>query len=132
VSAEVSADVLVRSTEVGFRLHVGEPAPVGAVVIAQVSETVPVNEFVGDTVIVALPVEPEVMGLVVVLVRAKPAFVFAGACQKSPQPATSGAAASNNRTHPPTFIATPRAPLFGCAVLLEPVIRVSLVSASCL
>jgi hypothetical protein len=32
-----------------------------------------------------------------------------GACQKSPHPAKSGAAASNNLAHFPIFITTPRA-----------------------
>jgi hypothetical protein len=84
--------------------------PDGALVIAQVSATVPVYEFVGDTVMVELPVLPAVALTVMLalLESVKPAVVLLGACQKFPQPARNGATASNNLAHLPIFIAAPR------------------------
>jgi hypothetical protein len=106
--------VLLKVREVGERAHVvALEAPEGAVT-AQVSVTVPVNEIPGVTVITEVPVEfwPTVV-LLGLLESAKPLLlVLLGACQKSPHPAKSGTAASNNRAHFPIFIAAPRSPLF--------------------
>jgi hypothetical protein len=116
VRVEVSAVVPLIVTEVGERLHVAAlEAPVGAVT-AQVSETVPLNEFVGVTVMVAVSVEPGLTVMLPLLERVKLALFPPGASQKSPQPARSGAAASNNRAHLPIFIAAPRTPYSGCAI----------------
>jgi hypothetical protein len=112
VSVEVCAVVLLKVSELEERLHVAAlEAPVGAVT-AQLSVTVPVNELPGVTVMVAVPVEPWATVMLPLLERLKP-VVLLGACQKSPQPAKNGAAASNNRAHFPIFIAAPFAP---CAV----------------
>jgi hypothetical protein len=67
VSAEVWAVELLIVTDTGERLHVtGLEAPVGEVVTAQVSATVPLNELDGVTVIVeVLPdVEPGLLTLI--------------------------------------------------------------------
>jgi hypothetical protein len=83
--------------------------PDGALVTAQVSATVPVNEFVGATVMVEVPVlaAAVLMVMLALLVSVKPADVLLGACQKSPQPARSVAAA-NNPIQRPIFITAPR------------------------
>jgi hypothetical protein len=84
--------------------------PDGALVTAHVSETVPVNELPGVTVMVEVPLLPalvvSVMVALLVSVKLLALLVF-GASQKSPQPARNGAAASNNRAHFPIFIAAP-------------------------
>jgi hypothetical protein len=115
VSVEVSAVVLVMETESGSRLHPGLVGFERELVTLQVTETVPVNEFDGVTVMVeVLPVVAP--GATVMLVglaeRAKlvplPPF---GACQKSPQPASKqtgiAAAAGNNHPHVLILIAAP-------------------------
>jgi len=100
--------VVVMSTEAEEKLHVGSTvAPAAAVVIAQVNATVPVNEFAGVTVMVSVLVEPAVTAMLPLLESEKLAEVLTGACQKSPQPAKNGAAASNNIAHLPNFISTP-------------------------
>jgi hypothetical protein len=107
VSVEFCAVVLLKASEVEERLHVAAlEAPVGAVT-AQLSETVPVNELPGVTVMVAVPVAPWATMMLPLLERVKLLLPPPGACQKSPQPAINGAAASNNHAHLPIFIATP-------------------------
>ncbi len=111
VSVELCADVLLlKDTEVEERPHVAAlVAPVGAVT-AQVNVTVPVNELPGVTVMVAmLPVvAPGVTVMLPLLERLKPVLlVLLGACQKSPHPARSVAAA-NNPIQRTIFIAAPR------------------------
>jgi len=111
VSVAVCAVVLVIETEVGERLHpVALTAPVGEVT-AQVSVTVPVNEFAGVTVMVEVPEDPALTAMLPLLVSVKLVPLF-GACQKSPQPATRGAAANNNLAHLPILIAAPSMQLF--------------------
>jgi hypothetical protein len=109
VSVEVCAVALLKVSEDEARLHVGLVALEGAVVTAQVSVTVPVNELPGVTVIVEVPeVEPELTVMAPLLVSAKlVALLPPGACQKFPQPASSGVAVSNNRANLPIFIAAP-------------------------
>jgi hypothetical protein len=109
VSVAVCAVVLLIVTEVGERLHVvGLEAPDGEVVTAQVSVTVPVNEFVGVTVMVEVLVAPGLTVMLPLLVSVKLVLLPPlGACQKSPHPARSGAAASNSLAHCPSFIAAP-------------------------
>jgi hypothetical protein len=91
VSVEVCAESSVKVSDVGDTLQVvGLVALDGEVVMAQESETVPVNVLDGVTVMVeVLPVVP------------------LGACQKSPQPANSGTTASRNLAQLPIFIAAP-------------------------
>jgi hypothetical protein len=103
VSVAVIADVLLRSTEVGERLHVaGLVAPVGSLTV-QLRSTVPVNELAGVTVMVE--VLPDVApGLTVrllgLLVREKFVVVLPlGACQKSPHPAINGRTARKSPAH---------------------------------
>jgi hypothetical protein len=109
VSVELCADVLLlKDSEVEERPHVAAlEAPVGAVT-AQDSVTVPVNELAGVTVMVAvLPVvAPGVTVMLPLLVRLKLPPPPLGACQKSPQPARSVAAA-NNPAQRPIFISAP-------------------------
>jgi hypothetical protein len=96
--------------------------PDGALVTAQVSVTVPVNEFVGVTVMVDVPLLPALeltLMLVGLLERLKLLFP-PGACQKSPQPASSIAAA-NNPAQRPIFIAAPFAPSSGCVIQRNPI-----------
>ena len=103
-------------TEAGERLHEGAlVALVGELVTAQERVTVPVNELDGVTeIVVVLPVASP--GLTVML----PLFdkeksvvvVLAGACQKSPHPASrplTGIATSSdaNLAHLPNLIAAP-------------------------
>ena len=108
VSVEVSAVVLLIVTEDEERLHVaGLVALDGVLVTAQVSVTVPVNEFDGVTVMVEVPVEPGATVIEPLLLRAKLVLEL-GACQKFPQPLTKGTAASNNHAHFPIFISAPR------------------------
>jgi hypothetical protein len=113
VSVEVCAVVLLlKVSEVDERLHVAAlEAPVGAVT-AQLSATVPVNVLAGVTVMVAVPVEPWATVMLPLLERVKLALFPPGACQKSPQPARSVAAA-NNPAQRPIFIAAPRTPYSG-------------------
>jgi hypothetical protein len=89
----------------------GLEAPVGALT-EQLSVTDPVNVLAGVTLMVEVPVPaaPALTLMLPLLLRVKLLLPLPGACQKSPQPATSGAAASNNRAHFPIFIATPPAP----------------------
>jgi hypothetical protein len=119
VSVAVCAAVLLNATEDGDRLHVGgADAPVGEVVTAQLSVTVPVNELPGVRVTVEVPlVAPEAMVMAALLVRVKLVLLSPlGACQKSPQPAitqtkrpTSTGIASSKRCGAllPMFIAAP-------------------------
>lgn len=113
VSVAVCAEVLLIATDVGERLHVaGLVALEGVVVTAQARLTVPVNEFVGVTVMVAvLPlVAPGTKLMLPLLLSEKLVLPPSGACQKSPHPASSRAAAGSNRTQigilmPPSFVA---------------------------
>jgi hypothetical protein len=107
--------VLLKVSEDEERLHVvGLVAPDGEVVIAHVSATVPVNELPGVTVMVdVLPLAAPglTVRLVGLLERVKLVLLLPfGACQKSPQPAKSGAATSINFAHLPIFISTPSMP----------------------
>ena len=114
VNVEVCAVSLLKVSDVGLRLQVvGLVAPEGDVVTAQASETVPVNVLDGVTVMLdVLPVAAP--GATVMLVglpaRVKEELLLPplGACQKSPHPARSGAAASNNFAQLPIFITAPR------------------------
>jgi hypothetical protein len=122
VSVEVCAVALLKVSEDEETPHVvGLVALEGAVVTAQVSATVPVNELPGVTVMVEVPdVEPELMVMAPLLVSVKlVALLPLGACQKSPQPATSVAAA-NNPAQRPIFIAAPLAQFSCHAVLMNP------------
>jgi hypothetical protein len=90
-------------------------APDGALETVQVSATVPVKEFVGVTVISDVPLEPWAAVMLPPLARVKLAavqLVQGGACQKSPQPARSVAAASNPIQRP-IFIVAPSAQYSG-------------------
>jgi hypothetical protein len=110
VRVEVSAAVPVIDTEVGLRLQDVALllAPEGEEVMEQLRATVPVKELAGVTVMVEVPEEPGVtLRLLALALRAK-LPVVGGACQKSPHPARSGAAASIQRAHVPIFIAAPR------------------------
>jgi hypothetical protein len=92
VNVAVIADVLLRSTEVGERLHVaGLLAPAGPLTV-QFRSTVPVKEFAGVTVMVeVLPdVAPGLMVMLPLLVRLKSVPLPVGACQKSPHPVRNG------------------------------------------
>jgi hypothetical protein len=133
VSVVDSVAVLLIVTEVGERAHVaGLVALVGALVIEQDSVTVPVNELPGVTVIVELPVAPGLTLMLPLFVRVKLVLLVPpGASQKSPQPARSGAAASNTRAHFPIFIAAP-SHMFRAFRLLKLAYRVSPGRASCL
>jgi len=119
VSVEVCAVALLKVSEDEEKSHVGLLALEGAVVTAQVSATVPVKELPGVTVIVEVPVvEPELMVMAPLLVNVKLVLLLPlGACQKSPQPATS-AAAANIPTQRPIFIAAPLAQ-FSCRAVLK-------------
>jgi hypothetical protein len=83
VSVDVSAVVPVMLTDVGERLHVGLTGFETLVVTAQVSVTVPVNEFAGVTVMVdVLPLlAPAVTVILPPLLREK-LVLPAGAAQK--------------------------------------------------
>lgn len=116
VSVDVSAVVPVIETDVGERLHPGGVGFERELVTAQVTATVPVNEFDGVTVIVEVPLA---LGATVRLAgeaeRVKLVLLPPpGACQKSPQPvrkqARTGAAASKTRDQLPIFITAPFAP----------------------
>jgi hypothetical protein len=103
---------LLKVSEVEERLHIGYAelvAPEGALVTAQVSVTVPVNELVGVTVMVEVPLlaAPELTVMLPLLESVKLVLLLLGACQKFPQPARSVAAA-NNPIQRPIFIAAPR------------------------
>jgi hypothetical protein len=115
VSVAVCAAVLLIVTDVGERLHVtGLVALDGDVVTAQVSATVPVNEFDGVTVIVeVLPeVAPGVLTLIVPLLERVKSEEPTG-FQKPLQPTRSSGAASANPVHFFNLIAAPpqRAPV---------------------
>jgi hypothetical protein len=109
VSVAVSAVVLLIVTEVGERAHVaGLVALDGVLVIEQVSVTVPVNELPGVTVMVDVPLASGATLMLPLFVMVKLELLLPpGASQKSPQPARSGAAASNNHAHFPILIAAP-------------------------
>jgi hypothetical protein len=110
VSVDVCAPVLLIATDVGERLHVvGLVAFESVVVTAQVSETVPVNEFDGVTVIVAVLYEPGLTAMLPLLVRAKLVLLL-GASQKPAQPVRSGTAANSSFAHVPIFIPAPFTP----------------------
>jgi hypothetical protein len=118
VSVDVCAVALLNVSEDEERLHVvGLAALEGEVVIEQLSVTVPLNELPGVTVMVEVPLAlwATVM-LVGLLERLKPVVLLVfGACQKSPQPAISAAAAINP-AQSPIFIPAPCAPQSGCAL----------------
>jgi hypothetical protein len=105
-------------TEVGDRMHVGLVALERVVVTAQVSATVPVNEFDGVTVMVEVfpLVAPGLTEIVPLLVSAKLVLLL-GAFQKSPHPARSGATDNNNHAHLPIFIAAPSTPFCASSAL---------------
>jgi hypothetical protein len=110
VNVEVPDVELLIETEDEERLHVvGLVALEGSVVIAQESVTVPENEFDDVTVMVAVPLEPALTLMLPLLAREKLVPLASGDCQKFPQPARSGAAASINRANLPIFIAAPLA-----------------------
>jgi hypothetical protein len=106
VSVDVSAVVPVIDTEVELRLQLGLVAFEIEVVTAQVSETVPVNEFAGVTVIVEVPVELWATEILPLLVSVK-LLLLSGACQKLAQPANMGAAANKSLAQLPIFMHTP-------------------------
>jgi hypothetical protein len=137
VKVGVCAVALLKVSEDEEKLQVGyseEVAPVGALVTEQLSVTVPVNELPGVTVIVTYgEVAPWATVTLPLLVRAKPVVVVVfGACQKSPQPARSGAAASNNRAHLPILIAAPSSAALRLRIRLKSGYRVPPAGASCL
>ncbi|MGA2888503.1 MAG: hypothetical protein ABSE51_10660 [Terracidiphilus sp.] len=110
VIVDVSAVVLEIETEDGEKEHVGYSelvAPEGAEVTEQERLTDPVNELPGVTVMVEVLLELCATVMLPLLERVKLVVPVLGFCQKSPQPAKSGAAASNNRVHFPIFIAAP-------------------------
>jgi hypothetical protein len=108
VSVEVCAVALLKVSEAGETPHVtGLAALEGEVVTEQESATVPVNELAGVTVMVAVPVAPWPTVMLPLLESEKLLLLLLGACQKSPQPARSVAAA-NNPIQRPIFIAAPR------------------------
>jgi hypothetical protein len=110
VRVAVCAEVSLMVTELEERLHVvGLTALEGELVTAHESATVPVNELEGVTVMVAvlLLVPAGAVTMVPLLLRAKLVVPVVGDCQKFPQPARSGVAASNNRAHFPILIAAP-------------------------
>jgi hypothetical protein len=89
VSVEVCAVVSVIVTEVGERLQVvGLLALEGDEVIAQESETVPVNELDGVTLMAEVLDEPGATVMAPLLLRVKLELPLPppGACQKFPQP----------------------------------------------
>ena len=104
-------------TELEESVHLGSVAFDSEVVTVQLSETVPVNELTGETVMVAVSsvVAPgATMRLAGEGESVKPAaaqVVQGGACQKSPQPvskhAKNGVAASKIRPQLPILIAAP-------------------------
>jgi hypothetical protein len=97
--------VPLTETDVGERLHVtGLVAPDGDVVTAQVSATVPENEFVGVTVIVEVPLALALTLMVPLLVRVKSELT---GFQKPLQPTSSSGAASANPVHFFNLIAAP-------------------------
>jgi hypothetical protein len=103
VSAELCDEVLLKVSEVGERLHVGSvelESPDGLVVTAQLSVTVPVNELPGVTVIVSVLVDVDVTSMAPLLPSEKLVLLLFGACQKSPQPPKSVAAAIKPAQHP--------------------------------
>jgi hypothetical protein len=108
VSVVVCVDVLLNVSEDEERLHVaGLVALEGVLVIEQDSVTVPVYELPGVTVMVDVPLALGLTLMLPLFVRLKLSLLeLPGACQKSPQPAKSGAA-SNNHAHFPIFIAAP-------------------------
>ena len=112
VSVEDCAVEALSVSEVGVRLHVaGLTALEIVVVTAQVSATVPENELPGVTVIVAvLPlVAPGATARLPLLAKEKLVELLPlGDCQKSPHPASNGAAANSTRAHFPMFIAAPQ------------------------
>ena len=128
VSVEGSGVVPVIATESGVRLHPGLVGFESEEVTAQVSETVPVNEFAGVTVIVdvLLVVAPGAtvmlagLGERVKLALPLPPPPPLGGCQKSPHPASKptgiAAAAGNHHPHFPAFIAAPSLAALSCAV----------------
>jgi hypothetical protein len=109
VSVDVCAAVPLMVTEAGERLQVaGLVAPEGAVETAQVSATLPVNEFAGVTVIVAvLPVVAPGLKVMFPLLERVKLLLPLGASQNPLHPASSGTAASIRRAHFPMFIAAP-------------------------
>jgi hypothetical protein len=109
VSVDVSAVVVLIATEVGERAHVaGLVALEGVLVIEHDSVTVPVNELPGVTVMVDVPLALGLTFMLPLFVTVKLVLLLLpGACQKSPQPARSGAAASSNHAHFPILIAAP-------------------------
>jgi hypothetical protein len=101
----VIADVLLRSTEVGERLHVaGLLALVGAVT-EQVRSTVPVNELAGVTemVEVLLVVAPGLTVMLALLLREKLVLPL-GASQKPLHPVRSDTVARKSPANPARLI----------------------------
>jgi hypothetical protein len=96
--------------------------PDGALVTEQVNATVPVNELVGVTVMIDVPLLPalELTVMLVGLLERLKLVPPPGACQKSPQPARSVAAA-NNPAHVPIFIAAPLVSSSGCVIHRNPI-----------
>jgi hypothetical protein len=116
LSVDASAVVPLIETEAGLRTHVAGLVAFEGALTAQVSATVPVNEFDGVTVTVTvLPVVAP--GLTVMLPPFESEKLAVplvppplGACQKSPQPTTKTtrkAALPNSRAHLQLFIAIP-------------------------
>ena len=106
VSVDVCADELEIVTEVGNRLHVaGLVAPVGALVVEHVSDTVPVNELPGVTVTVDVPLAPGLTAMLPLLERVK--LLPLGASQKPLHPAISGVTHSSIHANFPILIAAP-------------------------
>jgi hypothetical protein len=122
VSVEVTAVVPLIVIEDEERSHVvGFVALEGDVVTEQVSATVPVNESVGVTEIVEVPVVPGLTVMLPLLVSVKLPFEFS---QKSLQPLMSGTVTSNNLAHFPIFIAAPSPLSSGVRRLQKPAYRV--------
>jgi hypothetical protein len=122
VSVELCGVALLKVSELEERLQVaGLEAPVGAVT-AQLSVTVPVKVLTGVTVMVAvLPVVAPGLSVMLPLLDSVKLLPFPpGASQKSPQPASSSAAAGNNRAHLLILIAAPFALATEYAVFENP------------
>jgi hypothetical protein len=107
VKVEVSADVLVMSTEEEEKLHVaGLVALVGALT-EQVRSTVPVNELAGVTVMTEVLPDVAAGAMVMLPPLEREKLVLLGACQKSPHPARNGRNPRKSPAHLARFIAAP-------------------------
>jgi hypothetical protein len=108
VSVDVCADVDEIDNEVEERLHVaGLVALGGLVVTAQLRLTVPVKEFVGVTVIVAVALLPGLTEKLPLLESVKLSLVLFGFCQNPAHPARKGVIAHSSQAQCPTRIAAP-------------------------